>query len=366
MQDTGAVYGAERATLDLARGLSEAGFVPCFLLIHEVRLGGEKSEFREAIISAGFSCQELSVAHPFSLKLVRDIRKYASAFRDVVVHAVGYKADIHAGLASKWGRLFPVVSTVHGWLYRPDLKEQFYKVVDLYALKRLSHVIVLSSYYEQLLLTHGIDGSRLSRIPSGMRVALPDEADNREEADDQIIRIGMLGRLSWEKNHEMLLRAVQLLREKSEVNFGVEMAGTGLLKVALEKRITDLDLSGCCRLAGYVNSDDFFERMDILVHCSRVENLPYSIMEAMARKIPVVGTSVGGIPDLISDRETGFLVDDDAYESLASVLEELIWDVSLRKQVGDAGYEKIKNKFSFEQFIQHHVGLYERVAGKKK
>lgn len=142
VQDTGRVYGAERATLDLARGL--AGASCAVWLIEETRLGLARSDFKEALLAADLPCQSLPVDCAFCPALIRQLRERVAAERPDVVHTIGPKATTHAAWGLK-GRV-PLVTTVHGWLFRPDLKERFYEWLELRAFRRFDRVVTLSRH----------------------------------------------------------------------------------------------------------------------------------------------------------------------------------------------------------------------------
>ena len=218
-----------------------------------------------------------------------------------VLHSTGYKADWHAYWAAKRGALFPTVSTVHGWLFRWNWKERLFQVLNLRALRHFSRVIVLSDFYERYLRRHGLHPLQLARIPTGIQ---PDEVASEEMAaqlyatPDAVFTFGMLGRLSHEKEHGLMLdAAVQLERHlaTSPRSWRVLVAGDGPLRVQLQRQIERRGLQGRVILAGPMAAADFFQQVHVLVQCSRVENQPMSIMEAMAWMRSTIATRAGEI-----------------------------------------------------------------------
>ncbi len=238
MQDTGTIYGAERATLDLVKILRASDTIRVTVYyMNELRLALSHSEIVGELEKMGVSAVSLPVRHAFSPSLICALR--AALRRDHVdmLHPVGYKADLHGGWAAGFGKGVPVVSTVHGWLFRPDLKERFDGWVDIRVLRRFQKVIVLSSYYEDFLRRSGIPAEALVRIPSGY------------PAPDAIVRrvvkapfvVGILGRLSWEKNHDMFLAVARELRnEKRSVRFVIAGDGPDALRRMAEAGLKKL------------------------------------------------------------------------------------------------------------------------------
>ena len=350
LQDTGAVYGAERATLDLAAGLAREGVRVVLILIRELRLGIAHSALDASARATGLDVQVVETAGRFSLRLVRDIRRVLVGRGADILHTVGYKADVHGMLAT--GSRIPQVSTVHGWLFRSDAKERCYGWINVQALRRCRSVVVLSRYYEDLLRRRGV---RVERIPSGL-----DPADFPQESSHHgTFTVGLMGRFSEEKNHAMLLNAVKRVVE-SRVTVDVLLAGDGPLRPSVEAEIARLDLRHIVRLKGYVAREDFLGSIDVLILCSHMENLPYSVMEAMASGLPVIATRVGGLPDLVVDGETGFLVESNDAAALADRISKLAADRALRQRMGQAGRRKIEAEFLAGASVKSHLDLYAR------
>ena len=353
LQDTGRIYGAERATLDLVQGLRSAGLQVAAWLIEESRLGLEKSDLKAAIVGAGVECASMPVHTPFSRDLLRMLRMKVAAEKPDVLHTIGPKATVHVAWALR-GRL-PLVTTVHGWLFRPDFKERFYEWLELRAFRRFDRVITLSRHYEQWLSAR-VGAGRVVRIPSGFDARAVSEA-GVEPGPPRMV-FGMLGRLSWEKNHELFFRAARrFLDGGGAARFLV--AGEGLERSRLEALRAELGLETAVEMAGYVASEEFFRRVHVLVQCSRMENLPYSIMETMARERPVLATRVGGLPDLVEDGVTGFLVEPGDDAALAERMKRLADDPGLAVRMGKAGREKLERGFSPRRCIEEHIRLYQ-------
>jgi glycosyltransferase involved in cell wall biosynthesis len=349
MQDTGAVFGAERATLDLATGLKQAGDTPVFFLIREERMGEGPSGLRDALEAEGFEVRMFPVAGRLSLPLARAIRRAFAARRGDVLHVIGYKANLHAWLS----RVRPVVATVHGWLFRADRKERLYDAIDRWCLKRCDRVICLSSYYESLLLDTGLARARLRRIPSGLR-AWPDPLPARPQSP---FTFGMMGRFSEEKNHTQFIEAARLVHAAHpEARFLI--AGQGHGASDIRRQVEQAGLSACMQVTGYQEVAAFMQAIDAYVICSLIENLPYSVLEAMAWARPVLATRVGGLVDLVEDRVTGRLVPACEVEALAAAMMDLCGNTSKAFEWGLAGRRRLLEKFGFMSMVDRVRMLY--------
>lgn len=358
MQDAGSVYGAERATLDLAAGLMAEGSSEALLvLIKEERMNLVTSDYVSEAEKRGVPCLSVATSGRVSPALVRAIRDVLDEQRVDVLHTIGYKADLHGCWATGSGKRMPVVSTVHGWLNRPEIKERFYGWINRHALKRFQRVIVLSRYYEQWLARLGLPN--LVRIPSGFpeeRLIPPETAWTSCPPPEPMI-VGMMGRLSEEKNHALFLRMARRFAEaKRPVRFLI--AGDGPQRRAIEAAIHDQRLHNQVSLLGYTNSDDFLRQIHVLVMCSHIENMPYSILEAMNWMRPVIATRVGGMPDLIDDRVTGRLVSPDDDRQMAECVEELIGNTEALRSMGMAARTKLEREFPRSAMVNRHMDIY--------
>ena len=358
MQDTGRIWGAERATLDLLCGLRDEGLSVSVLLIHEKRLKLEHGDLKTALSSEGIPTVQFDVRNAFSPALVRGLTRAVSDGGVDIVHTIGPKATLHGWLAFS-GMNIKRVSTVHGWLLRPDPKERFYEWLEKQALRRFDRVVVLSKYYRDLMEADGVDANRLVWIPAGVKATALVSVEEALASLDPIpvFTVGMLGRLSEEKNHAMFIRAARLLVEKRlPVRFVI--AGEGRLKADIRRMIEESSLNGCMELAGYMDAGEFMKRIHCLAVCSRIENLPQNIKEAMAWCRPVVATGVGGIPDLVVDGETGFQVSPDAVREMAGRLSVLASDRGLVTRLGRGGRAKLEREFSIKRSVEAHRAMY--------
>lgn len=361
MQDTGAIYGAERATLDLVEGLAGAGVEVVVLLIEETRLRIRKSMLQEGFAARGVPVSCMKTSWPFSWSLVRAIRKQLATAKAEILHTVGPKATVHGYLAAR--SVLPLVSTVHGWLFRPDPKERLHEWLERKVLRHYVRVVVLSTFYRDLLVRLGFAPERIAYIPSGIdadRMVSRERAE-KSLAEERPFTVGMMGRLSEEKNYDMGLQAARITCEANRsVRFVI--AGEGRERERVKGMVEAQGLGGAVELAGYMERDEFMKRIHVLAVCSTIENLPYNIKEAMCWCRPVVATRVGGIVDLVKDGETGFLVAPGDTARLAERLQQLAADRELLLRMGKAGRDAIEALFSMKETVRQHVDLYKGIA----
>ena len=353
LQDTGHIYGAQRATLDLIKGLQEVeGWEVHVILFQELRVELPVEDFAGALRELGVLCITPPVAQAYSKILIRTIRDYITVNGIRLVHSVGYKADLHALRASQHHARFKTVSTVHGWFFLPDWKEKLYYHINRWTLRRMDRVVVLSRHYENMLAQ---DGFEVVRIPSGFRnMAIPPSEAR------PVYAAGMLSRFTGEKNIPMFVRAVKRLHaERPDARFLI--AGEGADEATLKQLVRDEGLEAVIDFPGFLSRETFFSQVQVPVICSNIENLPYAVMEAMAHGLAGVATRVGGLPDLIEDGQTGYLVEPRDDAALAEKIQRLLDHPEEAKAFGQAGLEKLQREFSPAQAVEAHLALYEEL-----
>jgi glycosyltransferase involved in cell wall biosynthesis len=182
-------------------------------------------------------------------------------------------------------------------------------------------------------------------------------------------RVGIVGNLIPLKGHqEFLAMARQLTDEAVDVEYwivGGDVHGTGY-RLTLEARTHELRLSDRVRFFGH-RSDvpDLMRQLDVLVCPSHVEPFGINLIEGMACAVAVVGTRVGGIPEVIDEGITGLLVPPKAPHDLAAAVGSLLRNPDRRRAMGQAGRRRVLERFTVEKHTSAIVALYHRTANKQ-
>lgn len=197
--------------------------------------------------------------------------------------------------------------------------------------------------------------NRVHRIYNGLDLA------EFETADFSSIPplIVTVGRLIPKKGFTDLIHACGLLSQRGK-SFRCEIIGEGPLENDLRTEIAGLKLQNVVTLIGPKRQSELRQRLakaNIFVLPSIIDvnggmdNLPTVIMEAMASGLPVVSTKLGGIPEMITENETGFLVEPGDVAALADAVETLIGDSALAQKLGGAGRDRAQRLFSIEKNV---------------
>jgi glycosyltransferase involved in cell wall biosynthesis len=170
--------------------------------------------------------------------------------------------------------------------------------------------------------------------------------------------------VSWlipEKGLPDLLEATRQLLTK-EQNVQLVLVGDGSHREEYEKLGAELGIDGHVTWAGLIQdpfAEGVYDAADILCQVSRwQEAFGWVLAEAMAYKKPVVGTKVGGIPEIIQDGKTGYLVDPGNPSQLAEKLFQLLQNDALRREMGEAGCERVKTTFNLQKNVARVIELY--------
>ncbi len=170
--------------------------------------------------------------------------------------------------------------------------------------------------------------------------------------------IGGLARLSREKGLDVMLDAAKLVLA-SEPSARFVIGGSGPLEDEIRSRIRDLRLEPYVKMAGFVEDvPGFLSRLDMFVLPSDSEGIGLAVMEAMAAGLPVVATDVGGVPEVVSDGQTGILVPPRQPRLLAQAIVRLLVDPDLAKSMGIAGQNRVEALFDAKVMAERTVAVY--------
>ena len=356
--------GAELLVSDFVRGASGVGITPVVAYLGE-RDGSPAAErLREAGIDP--VCVQIGgLVHPRSLARVRShVREVAP---DIVHTHLAY-ADLMGGLAARSLRI-PYVSTIHVTAWEADATRDRVRRQLIAGVRRrlAAEVVTVSDAARAALLAAGLDRPDHVRTIHNGVAAEPAPGTGREVreelgiAPDEIV-VAQVAVIRPGKGHAVAAEAIAHLRERHP-GLRLIVAGEGPVRADAEQAIERLDGAGIM-LGHRTDVMRLLDASDVLLHPSEADAFPTALIEAMAASVPVVATAVGGIPEIVTDGETGVLVPAPAaLAELTSALEPLVTDVGLRAQMGAAGRARYEQEFTVETWARRTRELYDRVLG---
>jgi L-malate glycosyltransferase len=356
----GRAGGRERVVEMLARGQAATG--------HRVHVcavatpGAVIESYGTSLHSVGVEVHEVRVPQRAYLRERAAVANLCRRLQPTVVHTHGYRPDVlDAGAARALA--IPTITSVHGFT-GGDLKNRVYQFLQRVAFRRFSAVIAVSRPLVTWLIDRGVPRERIHCVPNAWlspgALLGPREARLQWGITEQQFHIGWVGRLSHEKGADVLLAAAARLRD---LPIGVSIVGEGRERLRLEAEARRLGLNAQVRFHGMVaDAGRAMAGFDLLVLSSRTEGTPIVLFEAMAAGTPVVATRVGGVPDVVSEREA-LLVRPNDPEALGAAIREVHTGREAAARRAAAARRRLEHEFAPEPWLARHEEIYRRAAG---
>ncbi len=360
------VGGPERQVLGLARSLP-AHVRTTFLSFAE---RGLAKAFLERAAADGFETVTLRQNAPRVFRAAAEVARQLRRCRADVLCCNGYKPDLIGWLAAQSAGV-PVVSIAHGWT-AATWKVRAYETLDRLIMHGMDCTVCVSAAQAARVRRAGVPANRVRVIRNAVDTT---PFDNSDPLYGKKLRdlfawqprtiVGAAGRLSPEKGFDQFIDAAALVREQHP-DAGFVLFGDGPLRERLAKRITERKLDGVFVLAGFrTDIERFLPFLDVAVLSSHTEGLPVAVLEAMAARVPVVATAVGGTPEVVDDGVTGWLVPPRDVTALARRIGELLSDATARRRMGEAARRRIEEEFTFARMSEQYHELFERLADRR-
>lgn len=354
-----AAYGGlETVVCELARGHAALGH-----RVHVISVVGTGDD--RSALAAGIPGVTVHVVAVPSRSYMRERAAVARIAQEVgaqVVHTHGYRPDVvDAGGARALG--LPTVSTVHGFT-GGDLKNRLFEWLQVRSLRCLDAVVAVSRPMADRLLRAGVSPERLHLIRNAWVANEPflSRADARARlgVPESAPLVGFVGRLSAEKGADVLLDAVALLGPAAPM---VAFIGDGPQAGALAVRSTAAGLESHVRWCGRIaRAAPLLRAFDVVALSSRTEGTPMVLLEAMAAGVPVVASRVGGVPDVVSEKEAVLVAPEDP-EALAQALRGALAEAGASAARAEAARDRVDREFAITPWLARYEALYRAVAG---
>jgi len=313
----------------------------------------------------------------FSLKTVWRIHKIISHLRPNIIHVHGTKAGWLGRLAAFLNRRGKLVWTSH------LLPEEFFSALPFFQ-KNLfpwlhyflnlttDRFIALSNYQAQSMVKKPFfSKKKIKIIPNGVS---PHQfpLDGKESfkkfkrkngiKNGEII-IGTAVRLSPQKSVDTLIKAFFELKKRAErPTPKLLIIGDGEQRQALEILVQELNLNSSVIFTGFLpDASAMIKIFDLFILPSKFEGMPLSILEAFAAEVPVIASKVSGIPELITEGETGWLVKPESPQKLLEKMDMVLSDLNKAKQVASNAKKKWLTHFTTEVMISRYREFYNAI-----
>ena len=294
------------------------------------------------------------------LREYRSLGNIVAQLKPDVIHTHGYRADVIGGAVAR-AHGVATVSTVHGFT-GTGKGNRFNERVQCFALRFADAIVAVSRPLLETLRRAGVPSDRVRFIPNGFTppARMMKRADARRTLGipDDALTAGWVGRLSREKGADVVLAALA----RSDVSWRLSMIGEGADRDRLIQQAADLGIADRVVWHGAVaNAGAVLQAFDAFVLSSRTEGTPLALFEAMFARVPIVATSVGGVPDVVTSQHA-LLVPTQHPSAIAEALAELRRDPSAAKQRSELARDRVLKAFSAEAWLEAVEEVYRTVC----
>ena len=307
--------------------------------------------------------------------IARNLKKYLKNKHFDVLHCHGSKANVVSMLMR--GCSCPILSTIHSdprldYMGIP-LANWTIGLINRFALRRRDGWVAVSDAMKARMEGRGYDGGRMWPIYNG--VSFPKKLSRlpRQEYlrslglqwNEENIIYGIAARIDPVKDMTTLVKAFAKTVQ-AVPNARLLIAGVGDQEQQIRALAAELCPAGTVHFAGWVEDmNSFYHALDVNLLTSISETFSYAITEGARMHCATICTPVGGLPKVVIDGETGFLVNVGDVEMLARRMTELAFDSKLRARLGCAIYEKVKAEFSVEAMAERQEEIYRSVLNRR-
>lgn len=330
--------------------------------------GPERSwQFRDAVEALGVRFLVLRQSNGFDPSVISTALRFVRDNGINILESHGYKSHIVC-LALKKMTGLPWIAGVHGWT-EEDLKVRVYNGIDKFIVRfadriipvseSLGHTLNLSRKIRRkmVILTNAVDFANTDVDIDGLR-------RNFGIGNDYVV-FALVGRLSPEKGHRYFIEAFELLLKRQE-RIAAIFVGDGPDRRELERMIFHKGLSGRIVMAGYQEDvSSFYKACDVVVLPSLAEGMPNVALEAMMFAKPVIASHVGGVPEVVIDGKTGYLVEPANPPALADALACFVKSPGKRSAFGNAGKARVEKDFNPVTRVQKIMNIYKDVLAQR-
>jgi len=312
---------------------------------------------------------------------LKKIKSIIKEFKPDIVHTHASKAGALGRKAAISCKVPVVVHTFHGHVFHSyfgKAKTFLFKNIERYLARKSSGIVAISDIQKkELSEIHKIaPAEKIEVIPLGFD--LDQFQENYEEKreitrkkyqiDNETIAIAIVGRITAIKDHHFFIDVIEELYEIVTKNIKIFIVGDGDMTKEIEQRIAPLQNKGVdISLTSWIHDIALFNAgMDIMCLTSKNEGTPVSLIEAQASNLPVVSTDVGGVPDIVEQNETGFIIPRRNKREFVSKLLQLVENDEIREKMKTKGWQNVHQKYSYIRLARDMETYYHHLLEMEK
>jgi glycosyltransferase involved in cell wall biosynthesis len=338
------IGGQEKLLVEFARHADRRRFALHFISLEK------RGPLARDLEAEGWPVTALDVAPGLWPGLVIRLARLFREGQADAVHTHNERPLIYAAPAARLARVRQVVHTRHGRGVRNSRRQGF--LANL-AARATDHYVCVSDDSARLTVAQGLPRRRVETLRNGIDTGR--FAFRGPYADGPAV---VVARLAPEKDIGTLLRAMAFV-VRAQPGFRLAIAGDGPCMAELRHLAAELGLAEHVEFLGMISDvAGLLGRASLFVLPSISEGVSLTLLEAMARGLPVVATRVGGTPEVVVDGETGFLVPPHDPAALAKAMVQVASDCERAQQLGEAGRRRVERHFDIRRMVADYEGLY--------
>jgi glycosyltransferase involved in cell wall biosynthesis len=253
---------------------------------------------------------------------------------------------------------------------RDGVKARLVRRFDTWTASRADRFVAVSQHTATTLIKQGYPRERVRIVYNAVPWESEPPGRSFGGTGPQKV-IGCVARLAESKGQRELIRAFSELASRhpsAQLWFvGKDQETGGRLKAALRSLAETLGVSDRTVFWGYRDDvKELMQRMTLLALPSHIEAFPMVVLEAMALGVPVVATKVAGVPEIITDGETGVLVPPGDVGALSQAMDRVLSDSDLARSLGERGRESVTSKFTREKMLGEMRAIYSELLGRPR
>ena len=318
------------------------------------------------------------------------LKKLIKDFKPDIVHTHAAKPGAIGRLAAAAAGVPVVLHTFHGHVFHSyfnSLKSKLFINTERYLASKSDAIIAISEQQRKELVEDFkiAPAEKFRLIPLGLDLdKFTNNIDQKRqkfrqsfELEDDVVAIGIIGRLVPIKNHYLFIKAIKHVLDNTSKKIKAFIVGDGETRADLENVAQQAGIPFSTEKDAHhphplvftswrSDVDTIMAGLDIVTLTSFNEGTPVSLIEAQAANKPIVSTRVGGIADVVLEGETALLADVQDGETFSNHLFQLVQDDVLRQQMGKKGQEQVLQRFSYQRLMGDMSALYYELLEKKK
>lgn len=359
--NSGSVSGPEKSVIPALAFFQENFQIDLTVLFLEETRLKSRSISTDYARSKGLKVLTVSVHSKFDIGSMKEIRNIIQSQDFSAIHAQDVKASVYLYLASR-GLKLNLFSTFHGFARR-GFKDKFYEHLYFKMIKNFKAIFAISSSDFNQIKNMGLHQVKLVENAISSPKFL-----SREEATTFMVKhfkldssrpwIVMPARLSEEKNHLFLIKAIELIDK--DIPFTVFCFGQGKLEIELKNEVKKRGLENKILFLGQLDHIEIYlKAFDFFCLVSTSEGLPISLLESIYAELPIIGSKIEGIVNVIENTQNAYLADLSNEKELAHQINKAFAEKQdiINAQV-NANLNLIKQKYSLTKWCEIHKAEY--------